>query len=1196
MMRNIHTVMLATDFPGRGQKRGRLVQKGTTMRNARKSWWLGVTLAAALAPAHGAEFTVPDGDVPALVAAFSSVTDNDIIVLATNGTYTFTNPNNNSNGGNALPRVLNQLTLRGNGSIFVRTAEPDVPFRFLLVDDDKGGTGDLTVENLTFTNGLSGGGNGGGAVQNSGGTLTVLSCRFVGNNSPGGGAILSFNGNLTVRDSLVTANSSDDDGGGIEVGGSIGFLVMSNCTVSGNMAGFRGGGMFLGAEGGSIQLLNSTLNGNTAQDAGGGVASQMPLTVFGCTISSNSLTADGGLGGGLSHIANFASIVNSTVSGNQSRGGGGGIYLQQPDGSMVLSNVTVVQNLADSDGTLAQLDFQNGGGVLVVNPPARPAGKDVAAAGTPYFLQLVNTLIADNQDLTTGPSALDFPDLAGDGPVNMVSDDYNLIGATNGAPITPQPNDQFGSVAAPLDPLIGPLQNNGGPTLTHALLNASPANNAGDPALQNLPLFDQRGPGFPRVSGSAVDIGAFEGQLLLQTITFTQTNKTYGDGPFAFVAEASSSLPVSFTYVSGPVIVAGSKVNINGAGTVVIRANQAGNDTYAAAPEVEVTFEILPAPLTVTANNQSRKYGEANPPLTITYTGFVYGETNDVLDVQPAITTTAAALSSVGNYPIPVFGASDVNYSLSYVTGQLSVISAPLEARADNKFRGYGAGNPPLTFTYTGFVNGETNDVLDLPPTAATAATSTSPVGSYPIEVTEANDNNYSLTVLGGTLTVTQVVLTVTANNTNRVYGQANPPLTGNLVGLMNNDAITANFVSPASPGSPLGGYPIVPALNDPNGRLGNYTITTNSGILTVTAAALAISANNTNRLYGRPNPAFTGSVIGLAAGDSITATFNSIATPTSPVGNYILFSPTIADPGNRLGNYLVTTNLGTLTVNPAPLTVTANSTSRIFGTPNPTFTGTITGIQNEENITATYSSPATVDSLPGPYDIIPAVAGSLANYTVTTNLGVLTVVPGTLPFTVGGINLSNQTGLYVQRVVVSNPFPVTITAVRLVITNWSAIINNISDARVYNASGQTNGLPYVQAQSENLLPPGGTVTFVLEYFVSSRRTLNPAPAFTAEVVTAAPFSNPTGTAQDVDRFFFLPGGSFLVEFETVTSRIYYVQYSSSAAGPWKTAQPFIVGNGTQVQWIDSGPPKTESPPAGAASRFYRVLWQPRQP
>src|SRR5205807_7524947 len=98
---------------------------------------------------------------------------------------------------------------------------------------------------------------------------------------------------------------------------------------------------------------------------------------------------------------------------------------------------------------------------------------------------------------------------------------------------------------------------------------------------------------------------------------------------------------------------------------------------------------------------------------------------------------------------------------------------------------------------------------------------------------------------------------------------------------------ITATYSTTATQTSPAGTYPITATLVDPNGVLPNYAVTINNGTLTITQAALVVTANNAARLYGDPNPAFSGTIAGIKNGDNITAIYTTPATPASPVGTY---------------------------------------------------------------------------------------------------------------------------------------------------------------------------------------------------------------------------------------------------------------------------------------------------------------------
>lgn len=161
-------------------------------------------------------------------------------------------------------------------------------------------------------------------------------------------------------------------------------------------------------------------------------------------------------------------------------------------------------------------------------------------------------------------------------------------------------------------------------------------------------------------------------------------------------------------------------------------------------------------------------------------------------------------------------------------------------------------------------------------------------------------------------------------------------------------------------------------------------------------AAPLVVTAINAGRFYGDPNPSFTGTITGLRSGDTITAVFTTVANPGSAVGDYVIV-PTLVDPDNKLSTYNVIINTGTLTVTPAPLSIVADDLTRAVGQPNPAFTGTITGVKNGEEITATQDSPATVGSEAGTYPIVPTLqdaSGKISNYAVSISNGTLTITP----------------------------------------------------------------------------------------------------------------------------------------------------------------------------------------------------------
>ena len=120
----------------------------------------------------------------------------------------------------------------------------------------------------------------------------------------------------------------------------------------------------------------------------------------------------------------------------------------------------------------------------------------------------------------------------------------------------------------------------------------------------------------------------------------------------------------------------------------------------------------------------------------------------------------------------------------------------------------------------------------------------------------------------------------MTASNQSRPYGAANPALTGSLVGVQNGDNITAVYSTAANTNSPVGTYAIIPTLVDPDSKLTNYTVTTNSATLTVNPAALTVTADPQSKLYGQADPALTYRPTSgvLFNGDSLSGALSRVA------------------------------------------------------------------------------------------------------------------------------------------------------------------------------------------------------------------------------------------------------------------------------------------------------------------------------
>ena len=162
-----------------------------------------------------------------------------------------------------------------------------------------------------------------------------------------------------------------------------------------------------------------------------------------------------------------------------------------------------------------------------------------------------------------------------------------------------------------------------------------------------------------------------------QTITFNDlVNKIYGDVPFEVNADATSGLPVSFAVKSGPASISGNTVTITGAGIVVITASQDGDTYYHPAPDVDRSFIVAKADLTVTADDKGKVYGADDPVLTFTPSGTLfYGDTYGVIS-GVALSTATGADATAGTHVITASGGVADNYTINHVNGTLTVTAA----------------------------------------------------------------------------------------------------------------------------------------------------------------------------------------------------------------------------------------------------------------------------------------------------------------------------------------------------------------------------------------------------------------------------------------------------------------------------------------------------------------------------------------
>lgn len=386
----------------------------------------------------------------------------------------------------------------------------------------------VTISGLKITNGSIPGGifSSPGGIYSDQATLVVKSCLISQNAAAG---IFSTGSRVDLIDSIVTENS----GGGIfnfglmsitrskisrNFGGGIdneGILSVTDSEIRANQRGYAGGIL----NGGSVStatLTNTVVSDNVAEVAGGGIQNEHGIvTLINSTVKNNS--SNSGEGGGIENFSQRSAgtstltLINSTISNNT----GPGIFSEAIEGRVILNitNSTVSSNsgygiwtLGVGDG-IALLRLMNS----TVSNNSRPGGgpgglQNISISNGSATAEIGNTIFNANFGGSIGSNGT-VTSLG----YNLSDDAVGGDGSTGPGGLLNGPGDIRNT-----NPLLGPLQNNGGPTMTHALLSNSPAIDAGDPnfdpnAFTPPLLYDQRNSRrFPRVLNGRIDIGAFE--------------------------------------------------------------------------------------------------------------------------------------------------------------------------------------------------------------------------------------------------------------------------------------------------------------------------------------------------------------------------------------------------------------------------------------------------------------------------------------------------------------------------------------------------------------------------------------------------------------------------------------------------------------------------------------------------------------
>jgi hypothetical protein len=525
----------------------------------------GAGISGAQVYIHDSIFT---GNVPDR-ATFPTVTLSvGEMLTMTNSTFT------DNAGGVSIYRsealIINSL-IQGNDGIGLRidNVSQSITVQNTIVSENASGLyfiGDNALVSDTIIRDNIG--KGADLFVRAGGSMVLERSTVSGNTGDVGGGIYAWSqpgGSITIRDSLIEGNHSQvspdrDSGAGGGIHSVAAELRIENTVIRDNSASRTGGGIVV--LGGHTTVLASTIVGNSA-NVGGGVGAAAGLAIKQSTIAENSATHGGGIVISYPRSTDVAMVTDSVISDNTAELDGGGMLaysVNQSFGQNVIQRTSIVGNSAGRDGggvyvsnvgisdsTIADNSAGAGGGVWLAGGMIRQStiSGNAAVVGGGLFVrygdhtEITSSTIAFNEASSTGGglfiangspalrnsivarniiSTLFAPSFGADlsGLIGTsISASYSLIGNNSGSdlPHSPAVPDEHGNLIN-VNPRLGPLADNGGPTKTHALLAGSPAINAGDPdavAGENgVPLHDQRGEPFIRTFGNRIDIGAFE--------------------------------------------------------------------------------------------------------------------------------------------------------------------------------------------------------------------------------------------------------------------------------------------------------------------------------------------------------------------------------------------------------------------------------------------------------------------------------------------------------------------------------------------------------------------------------------------------------------------------------------------------------------------------------------------------------------
>jgi hypothetical protein len=485
------------------------------------------------------------------------------------------------------------------------------------------------------------------------------------------------------------------------------------------------------------------------------------------------------------------------------------------------------------------------------------------------------------------------------------------------------------------------------------------------------------------------------------SVTPDAKSKAYGDADPTLTGTlsgflATDSVKATYSRTAGETVLGGPY-------TISATLSPAGVLSNYAITYNTAQFTITTKAASVTPDAKSKTYGDADPTLTGTLTGFLTAD-----NVTASYSRSAGETAAGGPYSISAtLNPSAVlsNYAITYNTAQFTINKRSATWTTNANSKTYGDADPAPLTTGSG-----SNFVAADGVTASYSRVAGETVlgGAYHITAALSSAvsgalTNYTITNAGASFSITAKAASVTPDAKSKTYGDADPTLTGTLVGFLPGDGVTASYSRTAGE-TVLGGPYTIRATLSPTGVLTNYAITYNTASFTINKRSATWITNGNGKTYGDhdPNPLTTGSGSNFLAADGVTASYSRAAGETVQGGPYHITATLNSAVSGALNNYAITNAGANFTIGAKSASVTPDAKSKTYGDADPALTGTLVGFLPSDGVTASYSRTAGETVLGGPYTISASLSPSavLSNYAITYNTAKLTITTKTASVT----------------------------------------------------------------------------------------------------------------------------------------------------------------------------------------------------